>query len=54
VTDEKSEARLPEPFLAFLEAARRLDLAHCSLKFEPKRNWIGVLTTATWEGHQAL
>jgi hypothetical protein len=33
----KFEARLPELFPAFLEAPRRLDLAHVSLMFQPER-----------------
>jgi len=44
VPDAKFEARLPELFPAFLEAARRLDLAHVSLMFQPEHNLVGVLT----------
>jgi hypothetical protein len=51
--DAKFEARLPELFPAFLEAARRLDLAHVSLMFQPERNLVGVLTAAAREGRQA-
>jgi hypothetical protein len=46
VPDAKFEARLPELFAAFLEAARRLDLVHLSLMFQPEHNLIGVLTAA--------
>jgi hypothetical protein len=46
-------ARLPELFPAFLEAARRLDLAHVSLMFQPEQNLVGVLTAAVREGRQA-
>src|SRR5262249_52494409 len=52
VPDAKFEARLPELFSAFLEAARRLDLAHVSLMFQPEHNLVGVLTTAAREGRQ--
>src|SRR5215472_4350928 len=54
VPDAKFEARLPELFSAFLEAARRLDLAHVSLMFQPKYNLVGVLTAAAREGRRAL
>ena len=53
VPDAKFEARLPELFPAFLEAARRLDLAHVSLMFQPEHNLVGVLTAAAREGRQA-
>ena len=53
VPDAKFEARLPELFPAFLEAARRLDLAHVSLMFQPEHNLVGVLTAAAPEGRQA-
>jgi hypothetical protein len=53
VPDAKFEARLPELFPAFLEAARRLDLAHVSLMFQPGHNLVGVLTAAAREGRQA-
>jgi hypothetical protein len=53
VPDAKFEARLPELFSAFLKAARRLDLAHVSLMFQPEHNLIGVLTAASRGGHQA-
>jgi len=53
VPDAKFEARLPELFPTFLEAARRLDLAHVSLMFQPEHNLIGVLTAAAREGRQA-
>jgi hypothetical protein len=53
VPDEKFEARLPELFPEFLEAARRLDLAHVSLMFQPEHNLVGVLTAAAREGRQA-
>src|SRR5262249_51880868 len=53
VPDAKFEARLPELFSAFLEAARRLDLAHVSLMFQPEHNLVGVLTAAAREGRQA-
>jgi hypothetical protein len=52
ILDAKFEARLPELFPAFLEAARRLDLAHVSLMFEPEHNLVGVLTAAAREGRQ--
>jgi hypothetical protein len=44
---------LPELFPAFLEAARRLDLAHVSLMFQPEHNLVGVLTAAAREGRPA-
>src|SRR5262249_44829751 len=53
VPDAKFEARLPDLFPAFLEAARRLDLAHVSLMFQPEHNLVGVLTAAAREGRQA-
>ena len=53
VPDAKLEAHLPELFPAFLEAARRLDLAHVSLMFQPEHNLVGVVTTAAREGRQA-
>jgi len=53
VPEAKFEPRLPELFPAFLEAARRLDLAHVSLMFQPEHNLVGVLTAAAREGHQA-
>jgi hypothetical protein len=53
VPDTKFEARLPELFPAFLEAARRLDLAHVSLMFQPEHNLVGVLTAAAREGRRA-
>jgi hypothetical protein len=53
VPDAKFEARLPELFPAFLEAARRLDLAHVSLMFQPEHNLVGVLTAAAREGREA-
>ena len=53
VPDAKFEARLPELFPAFLEAARRLDLAHVSLIFQPEHNLVGVLTAAAREGQPA-
>jgi hypothetical protein len=40
VPDAKFEARLPGLFSAFLEAARRLDLAHVSLMFQPEHNLV--------------
>jgi hypothetical protein len=46
-------ARLPELFPAFLEAARRLDLAHVSLMFQPEHNLVGVLTAAAREDRRA-
>jgi hypothetical protein len=52
-SDAKFEARLPELFPAFLEAARRLGLAHVSLMFQPEHNLVGVLTAAAREGRQA-
>jgi len=52
VPDAKFEARLPELFPVFLEAARRLDLAHVSLMFQPEHNLVGVVTTAALEGRQ--
>jgi len=52
VTDAKFEARLPELFPAFLDAARLLDLAHVSLMFQPEHNLVGVLTAAVREGRQ--
>jgi hypothetical protein len=53
VPDAKFEARLPELFPAFLEAARRLDLAHISLMLKPEHNLVGVLTAAAREGRKA-
>jgi len=50
VPDAKFEARLAELFPAFLEAARRLDLAHVSLMFQPEHSLVGVITAATREG----
>jgi len=47
------EARLRELFPAFLEAARRLDLAHVSLMFQPEHKLVGVLTAAARDGRQA-
>src|SRR5262249_17608715 len=44
VPDAKFEARLPDLFPAFLQAARRLDLAHVSLMFQPEHNLVGVPT----------
>ncbi|WP_027583989.1 hypothetical protein [Bradyrhizobium sp. Ai1a-2] len=52
VDNAKFEARLPELFPAFLEAARRLDLAHITLMFQPEYNLVGVLTAATRESRQ--
>ena len=49
VADGRLEARLPEVFPSFLEAARLLDLAHVSLMFQPEHNLVGVVTTATLE-----
>jgi hypothetical protein len=46
VPDAKFEARLPELFSAFLEAAWRLGLAHVSLMFQPEHKLVGVLTAA--------
>jgi len=51
--DFLEEPRLPELFPAFLEAARRLDLAHVSLMFQPEHNLVGVLTAAARERRQA-
>ena len=45
VPDAHFEARLPELYSAFLEAARRLDLAHISLMFQPQHNLVGVVTS---------
>ena len=45
--------RLPELFPTFLEAARRHDLAHVSLMFQPEHNMVGVLTATAREGYQA-
>ena len=53
VPDAKLEARLPELLPAFLEAARRLDLAHVSLMFQPEHNLVGVVTTAARDGRRA-
>jgi hypothetical protein len=53
VPDAKFEARLAELFPALLEAARRLDLAHVSLMFQPEHKLVGVLTAATREGRRA-
>jgi hypothetical protein len=53
VSDARFEARLPELFPVFLAAARRLDLAHVSLMFQPENNLVGVLTAAAREGRQA-
>jgi hypothetical protein len=51
--DAKFEACLPELFPVFLEAARRFDLAHVSLMFQPEHCLVGVLTAAAREGRQA-
>ena len=53
VPDAKFEARLPELFPAFLEAARKLDLAHVSLLFQPEHNLVGVITAAPRESREA-
>jgi hypothetical protein len=53
VPDAKFEARLPELFPAFLEVARRLDLGHVSLMFQPEHALVGVVTAAAREGSQA-
>jgi len=53
VPDAKFEARLPELFPAFLEAARKLDLAHVSLLFQPEHNLVGVITAAARESREA-
>jgi hypothetical protein len=53
VLSPKFEAHLPELFPAFLEAARRLDLAHVSLMLQPEHKLVGVVTTAPREGRQA-
>ena len=53
VPDAGFEARLSELFPAFLEAARRLDLAHVSLMFQSERNLVGVVTAAAREGRGA-
>jgi len=53
VPDAKFAARLPELFPAFLDAARRLDLAHVSLMFQPEHNLVGVLTAAARVGRRA-
>jgi hypothetical protein len=53
VPDAKFEARLPDLFPAFLEAARRLDLGHVSLMFQPEHNLVGVVTAAARDGSQA-
>jgi hypothetical protein len=53
VPNAKFEACLPELFPAFLEAARRLDLGHVSLMFQPEHYLVGVLTAAAREGRQA-
>jgi len=53
VPDAEFEKRLPELFPAFLEAARRADLAHVSLMFQSECNLVGVLTAAAREGRQA-
>jgi hypothetical protein len=50
--DAKFEARLFELFPAFFEAARRLDLAHISLMFQPEHNVVGVVSTAAREGRE--
>jgi hypothetical protein len=52
VPDAKFEARLPELFPALVKAARRLDLAHVSLMFQPEHNLVGVLTAAAREGRE--
>jgi hypothetical protein len=52
VLSAQFEARLPELFPAFLEAARRLDLAHVSLMFQPEHKLVGIVTTAAWENRQ--
>jgi hypothetical protein len=48
--DAEFEARLPELFTAFLDAAERLDLAHVSLMFQPERSLVGVVTAAARAG----
>jgi hypothetical protein len=50
--DAKFEARLPELFPSFLDAAQRLGLAHVSLMFQPEHNLIGVVTAAVRQGGQ--
>jgi hypothetical protein len=52
VPDANFEARLPELYPAFLEAARRLDLCHVSLMFQPEHKLVGVLTAAARDGGQ--
>jgi hypothetical protein len=44
VLSAQFEARLPELYPAFLGAARRLDLAHVSLMFQPEQKLVGVVT----------
>jgi hypothetical protein len=53
VPDAELEERLLELFPAFLEAARRLDLGHVSLMFQPEHNLVGVVTAAARESRQA-
>jgi len=53
VPDAKFEAYLPKLFPVFLEAARRLDLAHVTLMFQPEYNLVGVVTAATRESRYA-
>jgi hypothetical protein len=52
VPGAKFQARLPELFPTFLEAARRLDLAHASTMLQPEQNLVGALTAATQENRQ--
>jgi len=50
---EQFEANLPALFPEILETARRLDLAHVSLMFQPEHNMVGVVTTAARENLEA-
>jgi hypothetical protein len=53
VPSEAVEARLPELFPEFLQAARRLDFAHLSLMYQPEHKLVGVLIAASRDGRQA-
>jgi hypothetical protein len=53
VPDANFEARLPELFPGFFEAARQLDLAHVSLMFQPEHNLVGVLTASPRKSREA-
>jgi hypothetical protein len=52
VPDAGFDGYLPELFPALLEAARRLELAHVCLMFQPEHNLVGVVTAAARDGRQ--